>query len=107
MCPKYYVPFFFLDGTYTLKKIAATFDFDLPPVPAPSKRLSAVCRALTDGALEPFFQWYSCALIGKIIEVPPITLDELRKDEYFGNNSFVNRNVQGMSVFIGKIKKRR
>lgn len=190
MCPEYYVPFFFIDGTYTLKKIAATFDFNLPPVPAqkdvkerlmyyvelckvfktfredkemksyelwaflfdmapeyvhgedeelplpepeqawfiggekevltepiywgikddvrrgdivvfyemaPSKRLSAVCRALTDGALEPFFQWYSCALIGKIIEVPPITLDELRKDKYFGNNSFVNRNFQGMS----------
>lgn len=189
MWPEYYVPFFFVDGLYTLKKIANQFDFELPKVPAqkdtkerlmyymelcmvfkkyrdekglspyefwaflfdmapeyvkeddklplpeaeqawfiggdkdlftdpiywgikqdvrrgdivifyemaPSKRLSRVCRALTDGALEPFFQWYSCALIGKSIEVPPITLEELRQDEYFGNNSFVNRNFQGMS----------
>ena len=190
MCPEYYVPYFYIDGLYTLKKIASAFDIELPdkvpaqkdtkerlmyymelckvfknfreekglspfelwaflfdlapeyvkedddlPLPeaeqawfiggdkegftdpiywgikedvkrgdivvfyemAPSKRLSAVCRALTDGALEPFFQWYSCALIGKRIDVPPITLDELRKDEYFGDNSFVNRNFQGMS----------
>ncbi len=189
MCPEYYVPFFYIDGLYTLKKIATTFDFQLPKVPAqkdtkarlmyymelckvfmtfrkekglspaemwaflfdmapeyvkdndelplpeaeqawfiggkredfsdpiywgikqdvrrgdivvfyemaPSKRLSKVCRALTDGALEPFFQWYSCALIGKSIDVPPITLEELRKDEYFGNNPFVNRNFQGLS----------
>ncbi len=190
MCPEYYVPYFFIDGLYTLKKIASAFDIELPqkvpaqkdtkerlmyymelckifkvfrdnhglspaelwaflfdlapeyvkdnddfPLPeaeqawfiggdkevftdpiywgikqdvkrgdivvfyemAPFKKLSAVCRALTDGALEPFFQWYSCALIGNRIDVPPITLDELRKDEYFGNNSFVKRNFQGMS----------
>lgn len=189
MCPEYYVPFFFIDGLYTLKKIATVFDFELPKVPAqkdvkerlmyymelckvfkkyrdekgltpyefwaflfdlapeyvkedddlplpeaeqawfiggdkdvyqdpiywgikqdvrrgdivvlyemaPSKRLSRVSRALTDGALEPFFQWYSCALIGKGIEVPPITLDELRADDYFASNTFVKRNFQGMS----------
>ncbi len=189
MCPEYYVPFFFIDGLYTLKKIASVFDLELPKVPAqkdvkerlmyymelckvfkqfrdekgltpyefwaflfdlapeyvkdddelplpeaeqawfiggdkddyqdpiywgikqdvrrgdivvlyemaPSKRLSRVCRALTDGALEPFFQWYSCALVGKGISVPPITLDELREDEYFANNTFVKRNFQGMS----------
>lgn len=34
MCPEYYVPFFFIDGLYTLKKIATVFDFELPKVPA-------------------------------------------------------------------------
>ena len=64
---------------------------------APTKSIVSVWRAMGDGSTTPFEFYNSYAQMGQRVDIPHITLDELRQDSYFKDNSFVRRNFQGMS----------
>lgn len=53
--------------------------------------------AQTDGIVDPFFHYYSNTYIGDRIEIPHITLKELKADEYFSDHPLVRKNFQGVN----------
>lgn len=68
----------------------------------PTKAITAVWRAEENGIVDPFFWYYSNTYAGHKIEVPQITLDELKKDEFFKNpnspvGKLINKNFQGVN----------
>lgn len=64
---------------------------------APVKSINAIWRASTDGTKDPIFVHYSSANICNRINIPAISLDELRSDDYFKNHPLVRKNFQGGS----------
>lgn len=64
---------------------------------APVKSINAIWRATEDGIIDPFFYYYSNTYIGHKTVLPPISLDELRTDDYFKNHSLVRKQFQGGS----------
>ncbi len=68
----------------------------------PTKAITAVWRAEENGIVDPFFWYYSNTYAGHKIDVPLITLDELKKDEFFKNpespvGKLINKNFQGVN----------
>ena len=64
---------------------------------SPAKSINAMWRALEDGIVDPFFYYYSHTYIGHKLELPPISLEELRNDDYFKSHSLVRKQFQGGS----------
>lgn len=68
----------------------------------PVKAITAVWRAEENGIVDPFFVHYSNTYTGHKIDVPHITLDELKADEYFKNpnstvGKLISKNFQGVN----------
>lgn len=68
----------------------------------PTKAITAVWRAEENGIVDPFFWYYSNTYAGHKIEVPHITLDELKNDKFFKNpnspvGKLINKNFQGVN----------
>jgi hypothetical protein len=68
----------------------------------PTKAITAVWRAEENGIVDPFFGYYSNTYAGHRIDVPPITLDELKGDEFFKKpnspvGKLINKNFQGVN----------
>lgn len=68
----------------------------------PTKAITAVWRAEENGIVDPFFWYYSNTYAGHKIEVPHITLDELKEDEFFKNpessvGKLIKKNFQGVN----------
>lgn len=68
----------------------------------PVKAITAVWRAEENGIIDPFFWGYSNTYAGHKIDVPHITLDELKADEFFKNpdspvGKLINKNFQGVN----------
>ena len=53
--------------------------------------------AQVDGVIDPFFHYYSNTYIGDRIEIPHISLNELKSDEYFSGHPLVRKNFQGVN----------
>ena len=68
----------------------------------PIKAITAVWRAEENGIVDPLFYYYSNTYAGHKIDVPHITLDELKNDEFFRNplspvGKLINKNFQGVN----------
>lgn len=64
---------------------------------SPVSAITCLWRAQTDGIVDPFFHYYSNTYIGGRIEIPHITLKELKADEYFSDHPLVRKNFQGVN----------
>lgn len=64
---------------------------------SPVSAITCIWIAQTDGVVDPFFYYYSNIYIGNKIEIPHITLKELRDDEYFSSHPLVRKNFQGVN----------
>lgn len=63
----------------------------------PVSAITCVETSLTDGVIDPIFQYYGCIYVGNRISIPHITLKELKADEYFSNHSLVRKKFQGVN----------
>lgn len=68
----------------------------------PTKAITAIWRAEENGIVDPFYWYYSNTYAGHKIEVPQITLDELKNDGFFNNSNspvgkLINKNFQGVN----------
>ncbi|MBQ0073652.1 MAG: type I restriction endonuclease subunit R [Prevotella sp.] len=63
----------------------------------PVSAITSVWRAEEDGFIDPFFYYYAYSFMGCREDVPHITLDELKADEYFSEHSLVRKNMQGVN----------
>ncbi len=66
---------------------------------APRSCIHSIWRATKDGIADPFFHYYSSIYISEGIKVSPITINELKSDEYFSNHPLVRKNLQGVSGY--------
>lgn len=68
----------------------------------PTKAITAIWRAEENGIVDPFFGYYSNTYAGHKIDVPHVTLDELKNDEFFKNpespvGKLIKKNFQGVN----------
>lgn len=64
---------------------------------SPVSAITCVKTSLTDGVIDPLFQYYGCIYIGNRIDTPRITLKELREDKYFSSHPLIKKNFQGVN----------
>lgn len=64
---------------------------------SPVSAITCVKTSLTDGVIDPLFRYYGCIYIGDRMDIPHITLKELREDEYFSSHPLVRKNFQGVN----------
>ena len=63
----------------------------------PISAITCLWTAQTDGIIDPFFHYYSNTYISNRIDIPHITLKELREDEYFSSHPLIRKNFQGVN----------
>lgn len=63
----------------------------------PVSAITCMQTSLTDGVIDPLFRYYGCIYIGDRIDIPHITLKELREDEYFSGHPLIRKNFQGVN----------
>ena len=66
---------------------------------SPRSYIHSIWRATEDGIADPFFHYYSSIFISEGIKVTPISLKELKNDEYFSNHPLVRKNLQGVNGY--------
>ncbi|HQV67564.1 MAG TPA: hypothetical protein PLO48_12190 [Saprospiraceae bacterium] len=66
---------------------------------APRSCIHSIWRATKDGIADPFFHFYSSFEISEGIKVEPISINELKSDEYFSKHPLVRKNLQGVSGY--------
>lgn len=66
---------------------------------SPVSAVTTIWRAFSYGCIDPFYHWNTYAQIGYRIDIPHITLADLRRDEYFANFPLVRKNFQGVNGF--------
>lgn len=64
---------------------------------SPVSAITCLWIAQTDGVIDPFFRYYSNTYIGNRIDIPHISLKELKADEYFSKHPLVRKNFQGVN----------
>lgn len=64
---------------------------------SPVSAITCLWIAQTDGVIDPFFHYYSNTYIGNRIEIPHISLKELKADRYFSDHPLVRKNFQGVN----------
>lgn len=64
---------------------------------SPVSAITRIWIAQTDGVIDPFFRYYANTYLGDEIEIPPITIKELKNDEYFSSHPMVKKNFQGVN----------
>lgn len=64
---------------------------------SPVSAITCLWIAQVDGVLDPFAKYYSNTYISGRIEIPYITLKELREDPYFCKHSLVRKKFQGVN----------
>lgn len=67
--------------------------YELSPVSA----ITSMWQLVSDGCIDPFFQWNAQAAVKHFVSFPAITLKELKNDAYFSNHPLVRRNMQGVN----------
>ena len=66
---------------------------------APRSYIHSIWRATKNGIADPFFHYYSSIYISEGIKVSPISIHELKADEYFSKHPLVRKNLQGVSGY--------
>lgn len=71
---------------------------------SPVCAITCLWIAQTNGVVDPFFHYYTHTYIGDKIDIPNISLKELKADEYFSSHALVRKNFQGVNGWpaIGK-----
>jgi hypothetical protein len=64
---------------------------------SPKSSIEFVCRAVNDGVRDPFFHYYGSITLGHIQHIKPITLAEIKMDEYLKELPIVRKNFQGVN----------
>lgn len=64
---------------------------------SPVSAITCLWIAQVDGVIDPFFHYYSNTYIGNKIDIPHISLKELKSDEYFSDHPLVRKNFQGVN----------
>lgn len=64
---------------------------------SPVSAITCLWIAQVDGVIDPFFHYYSNTYIGDKIDIPHISLKELKSDEYFSDHPLVRKNFQGVN----------
>lgn len=64
---------------------------------SPVSAITCLWIAQTDGIVDPFFHYYSNVQIGNKIDLPHISLKELKEDSYFSKHPLVRKNFQGVN----------
>lgn len=64
---------------------------------SPISAITCLWIAQVDGVVDPFTHYYSNTYVSNRIDVPRITLKELREDKYFSNHPLVRKNFQGVN----------
>jgi type I restriction enzyme hsdR protein N-terminal domain protein len=59
--------------------------------------ITCIWIAQTGGVIDPFFYYYANAYIGNRINIPHISLRELKDDVYFSSHPLVRKNFQGVN----------
>ncbi len=65
----------------------------------PKSSVTTIWRALSNGYVDPFYHYHICSRIGERINIPNISLTELKQDEYFSSFPLVRKNFQGVNGF--------
>jgi Type I restriction enzyme R protein N terminus (HSDR_N) len=66
---------------------------------APRSCIHSIWRATKDGIADPFFHFYSSIEISEGVKVEPISIHELKTDEYFSKHPLVRKNLQGVNGY--------
>lgn len=64
---------------------------------SPVCAITCMWIAQTDGVIDPFFYYYANTYIGNRINLPHISLQELKSDAYFSAHPLVRKNFQGVN----------
>ena len=64
---------------------------------SPVCAITCLWIAQTNGVVDPFFHYYTHTYIGDKIDIPNISLKELKADEYFSSHALVRKNFQGVN----------
>jgi hypothetical protein len=64
---------------------------------SPISAVTSIWRARLDGVIDPFFHYYSNTFITDEIQIPHITLKEIKADGYFSRHPLVRKNFQGIN----------
>lgn len=83
--------FVFWQGNQETRKGDILIHYETSPVSA----ITHIWQAATDGMIDPFFHYYGCTYITNRIDIPHITLDEIKSDRYFSTHPLVRKNFQG------------
>jgi hypothetical protein len=67
--------------------------YEISPVSA----ITSIWRARVDGVIDPFFHYYSNTFIIDEIQIPHISLNELKDDCHFSLHPLVKKNFQGVN----------
>lgn len=64
---------------------------------SPISAITCIETSLTDGVIDPLFRYYGCIYIGNRINIPHITLKELRVNEYLSKHPLIRKSFQGVN----------
>ena len=78
-------------GSPETKKGDILIHYETSPVSA----ITRLWISQTDGVIDPFFYYYANIYLGSEIEITPITLKELREDDYFSTHPLIRKSFQG------------
>lgn len=64
---------------------------------SPVSAITCLWIAQVDGVIDPFSHYYSNTYVSNKIDIPHISLKELKADEYFSDHPLVRKNFQGVN----------
>lgn len=64
---------------------------------SPVSAITCLWIAQVDGVIDPFAHYYSNTYVSNKIDIPHISLKELKADEYFSNHPLIRKNFQGVN----------
>lgn len=64
---------------------------------SPVSAITCLWIAQVDGVIDPFAHYYSNTYVSNKIDIPHISLKELKTDKYFSNHPLVRKNFQGVN----------
>lgn len=68
----------------------------------PISAITCIETAQTDGMIDPLFRYYANTYIGNRIDIPRISLVELKENSYFQAHPLVRKNFQGINGVLMK-----
>ena len=85
--------FVFWQGNQETRKGDILIHYETSPVSA----ITHIWQAATDGMIDPFFNYYGCTYLTNRIDIPHITLNEIKSDRYLSTHPLVRKNFQGVN----------
>ena len=64
---------------------------------SPISAITCIEISQTDGVIDPLFHYYGNIYIGNRMDIPSITLGELKSDSYFSRHPLIRKNFRGVN----------